>query len=91
MSTDYTHLFPALSSVTSDSCLELSYGGRIYTTEIGKCYQSGLFLFLESKLSAISQRTMASHPLSFTTYLAKPTSERLPAPASPELEMKEVR
>lgn len=36
------HLFPAPCSATSCCYLEMDHGGRIYTTEVGKRFASGL-------------------------------------------------
>lgn len=45
---DYAHLFPIPLSVTSQWWPEIGHGRIIYTTEIGKFYESRLFLSEEN-------------------------------------------
>ena len=39
----YIYIFPLMHSVTSRWQLEIGCGGSVYTLEISKCYNSGLF------------------------------------------------
>lgn len=45
----YEHLFSTLHSVRPRWHPEIGRGGRVYTTEMGKCYKSGLLCFFLMK------------------------------------------